>query len=106
MGALAKLILGLSTWLGGLASGVMFYIHTVAWARRGFIVALGLAFITAVNVCVSSLLSMISGAGLPSRFVMGLGMFIPSNAGAVMSCLATVYLACLVYRLKLEALRW
>lgn len=106
MGALAKLLLGLSTWLGGLASGIMYYVHMVAWARRAFIVALGAAFLTAVSVCASSLLAMISTAGLPSRFVMGLGMFIPSNAVAVMACLSSVYLACLVYRLKLEALRW
>ena len=102
----AALFSAAAAWLGGLVSTLMWYLHFVAWARRAFIVTLGLAFFAAIAACTSSLLSFVSTAGLPPRFVMGLGMFIPSNAVAVVSCLGSVYLACLVYRLKLEALRW
>lgn len=106
MPVFAALFWKVVVFFGGLASNIMWYIHFVDWARRAFIVALGVAFLAAVTTCVSGLLSALSGSGLPSRFLMGLGMFIPSNASAVLSCVATVWLACVVYRLKLEAIRW
>lgn len=106
MPLLAALLNASYLWIVGFASNVMWYVHTIAWARRAFIVSVGVAFFAAIAACMSALLSMVSGAGLPSRFVMGLGMFIPSNAVAVMACLGSVYLACIVYRLKLNALQW
>jgi len=77
--------------------------------RRGLIVALTVGFVAAVSSCLSFLLGAVSslgGAGsLPGSFLMGLGMFVPSNAVAVMSCLAAVWLACFMYRLKLAGLK-
>ena len=95
-------------WIAGFLSNVMWYIHMVSWARRAFIVTLGVTFFAAVGTCASALLGGVSSAlaGAPARFAQGVGMFIPSNAVAVLSCVATVWLACVVYRLKLEALRW
>lgn len=105
----AALFNSFAGWLSTAASSVMFYVFTVTWARRLAIVALGAAFFVAVTACVSSLLGMVAelpSGPLSTGFVMGLGMFIPSNAVAIIACLSSVYIACLVYRLKLEALRW
>ena len=79
--------------------------QAIAWARRTFVIALMAAFLAAVKVSLSALLVMVSTAGLPSRFVMGLGMFIPSNAIAVLSAMGVVWVACLLVRLKVEGLR-
>lgn len=80
--------------------------NAIAWARRTFILALMVGFTTAVSSCLTFLLGALSGASLPTRFLQGLGMFIPSNAVAIMSCLASVWLACVVVRLKLDGLKW
>ena len=80
--------------------------QAMTWARRAFIISLTVAFMAAVKVCLSSLLAWVSTVGLPSRFLQGLGMFIPSNAVAVMSCIASVWLACVIYRVKVDGLRW
>ncbi|MEO8059057.1 MAG: hypothetical protein ABI671_12080 [Burkholderiales bacterium] len=97
---------GLMTFYGAMMTAQ----QAIAWARRTFIIALMAAFLIAVKVCVSSLLGMVAGAGsggaLPARFVMGLGMFIPSNAVAVLACMGSVWIACVVVRLKIDGLRW
>ena len=98
----AACINGLTTFY----AAVMTYQQAIAWARRTYIIALGTAFMFAVKACVTALLGMVAGASLPSRFMMGLGMFIPSNAGPVLACIGSVWLACVIYRLKIEGLRW
>ena len=76
-------------------------------ARRVFVIALMAAFLVAVKVCMTSLLGMVAGvSGLPHKFLVGLGMFIPSNAGAVIACVGSVWLACVVVRLKRDGLGW
>jgi hypothetical protein len=106
MPILAALISSVVAWFWSAISTIGWYIHLVTWARRALFVALGVALFTAIGTCVSSILGMLSASGLSARFLMGLGMFIPSNAGAVMACLGSIYLACIVYRLKLTALKW
>lgn len=69
-------------------------------------------FLVSVFVCVSSLHSMLTsavggggGAGSwVSLFWMGLGMFIPSNAAAVLSCLASVWIGTNVYKVQKEGI--
>lgn len=67
------------------------------------------AFLVTVAVCLNSLLSMAqalisgtngSGIGWVSYFFMGVGMFIPANAGAVLSCVASVWIGTSVYRVQ------
>lgn len=74
-------------------------------ARRAIVLALFAAFYAAIGTCISFLLSTVSGAvasgNLPAKFVMGVGMFIPSNAVAVLSCVGAVYLATILMRIKL-----
>lgn len=83
--------------------------EAIKWARRVFIIALMAAFCVAVKVCMSTLLGYIASfhaGGLPSRFMMGLGMLIPSNATAVLACMGSVWLACVILRLKMDGLAW
>lgn len=89
----------------------MSYQLAIQWGRRVFIIAVMAAFFVAVKVCVGSLLGMVSsgvgsGGDLLGWFMMGVGMFIPSNAGPVLACLGSVWIACVVYRLKVDGLRW
>lgn len=85
---------------------VMLAQQAIVWARRTFIIALMAAFLLACKFFVSTLLTMVSSANLPGRFVMGLGMFIPSNAVAVLALMGSVWIACLMLRLKIDGLRW
>lgn len=104
----ATLVAGAINGLISVYALALSYQQAIAWGRRTFIVLLGAALLAAVSVCVTSLFDMIPSAlsGLPTGFLVGLGMFIPSNAAAVLACVGSVWLACVVYRLKLEGLRW
>jgi hypothetical protein len=71
------------------------------------------ALLSSVYVCLSSLYgfasALFSGVGGSSGFLkmffMGLGLFIPANAGAVMSCVASVWLATNIFRVQSFAIR-
>lgn len=65
-------------------------------------------FVASVLLCLNSLYS-VAGTGGPGGtggvgwvryFWMGLGMFIPSNAGAVMTCLGSVWVGTEVYKVR------
>lgn len=78
----------------------------VAW------IGLLTAMLTSLYVCLSSLYGMASGlfgggggGGWVSMFFMGLGIFIPSNAGAVMACVASVWLSTNIYRVQSFAIK-
>lgn len=106
MPVFATLVAGAINGLTSFYALFLTYQQAIAWARRTFILAIVAAFFIAVSQCVQFLLGAVSGLGLPSRFVMGVSIFIPSNAVAVMSCLASVWLACVMVRLKIDGLRW
>lgn len=62
-------------------------------------------FVATVSVCLNSLYGSVQAgihAGAPwvQKAAMGLGMFIPSNAGAVLSCMASVWIGCAVYKIR------
>lgn len=80
----------------------------VAW------IGLLAALLTSLYICLSSLYSMASGlfsglsvvgSGWVGMFFMGLGIFIPSNAGAVMACVASVWLSTNIYRVQSFAIK-
>jgi len=81
----------------------------VAW------IAIVAALLTTVLVCLNTLYAglgaIISGgssvniANWVSYFFMGVGMFIPANAGAVLSCVASVWLATNIYRVQSFAIK-
>lgn len=83
----------------------------VKLAAFSALVTICTAFLVTVYVCLSSLYSMssalIAGAGVGaswvSAFFMGVGMFIPANAGAVMACIGSVWIATNVYKFQRDA---
>lgn len=77
-------------------------------------IAIVAALLAAVYGCMSGLYAMVSAlfsggggtsTGFLRMFFMGVGMFIPSNAGAVMSCIASVWLATNIYRIQSFAIK-
>lgn len=109
MPLLATFIGSISSFLVGLFSRFLGF--KAALQIASFLTWLGVltAFIATVTVCLNSLYSMVqSGSGgggsgggnLLSYFFMGVGMFIPANAGAVLSCLGSVWIGCQVYKIR------
>lgn len=73
-----------------------------------------IAFLATVYICLNSLYTMASsavgsgtggGASWVGMFWMGLGIFIPANAGAVMTCIASVWIACGIYQFQRDSVR-
>lgn len=65
--------------------------------------------LVSVFVCVSSILGMVTGAAQSgpawlSFLWMGVGMFIPSNASAIMSCLASIWIATNIYKVQKQGI--
>lgn len=63
------------------------------------------AFIASVSVCLNLLYSSVSagvsgGPDWVQKFTMGVGMFIPANAGGILSCMASVWIGCQVYKIR------
>jgi hypothetical protein len=102
----------LATFIGSLASGLAGFFarwigYQAALKLASYVawIATATAFLAATFVCVSSLYGMVSGAGGGGTgwirwFWIGLGMFIPSNAAAVVSCIASVWIATSVWRIQ------
>lgn len=74
-------------------------------------IATTVAFLASVYVCLSSLMGWVTGFTLPSgglgwvaRFLMGLGMFIPANAGAVLACVSSVWIGTSIYKVQKQGL--
>ena len=70
-----------------------------------------IAMVTAVLVCLRSLAGMLTslagvsvGTSWVSYFFVGVGMFIPANAGGVMACLASVWILTSIYKVQKQGL--
>jgi len=109
MPVLAALIGSMASGLVGVFSSFMSFQLALKFAAYTvWIVVLG-TFLASVYVFMSSLYSMVSGAagggsGWSSWFFIGLGMFIPSNAGAVIGCVASVWIASSVYKIQKQGI--
>lgn len=102
----------LAVFIGSIASALAsffarFLSFKVAIQLAAFLTWLGVltAFVGSVYVCINSLYQVVAntgggGAGWVSKFWMGLGMFIPGNAGAVLSCMGSVWIATEVYKIR------
>jgi hypothetical protein len=103
----------LASFIGTLAGGLASFFARFV----GFGLALKLAsyttwitvfgtFLASVIVCCTSLFNMLSGVGggggggWVSKFFMALGMFIPGNATAVISCIASVWIATSIFKIQ------
>lgn len=74
-------------------------------------IAVFTAFLVSVFVCVSSILGMVTssvgatgGAPWLSYFWMGLGMFIPSNASAIVACLGSIWISTSIYQVQKQGI--
>lgn len=102
----------LATFIGSLAAALAgffarFLTFKVAIQLASFLTWLSVltAFAISVNVCLSSLYSFVGasgggGAGWTQKLWMGIGMFIPANAGAVLSCVGSVWIGTEVYKIR------
>lgn len=69
------------------------------------------ALLVSVFVCVSSLLGMLTagmgsgtGGAWVTNFWVGLGMFIPSNASAVIACVSSVWISTSIYAVQKQGI--
>lgn len=113
MPLLATFIGSLSSALVGLFSRFLSFKVALRFASYTTWITVLAAFLTSVYVCLSSLYGLVGalvagggggGGGLSgsmvSMFFMGVGVFIPANAGAVMSCVGSVWIATSVYKIQ------
>lgn len=105
MPLLATFIGSIATFLVGIFSKFLGFKAALQLASFLSWLAVLTAFIAAVSVCLNSLYNMVSsgvsgGPGWLSNFAVGLGMFIPANAGAVLSCMASVWIGAQVYKIR------
>lgn len=74
-------------------------------------IAVFTALLVSVFVCVSSLLAMLTagvgggvGGAWVQKFWVGLGMFIPSNAGSVIACVSSVWISTSIYSVQKQGI--
>lgn len=112
----------LATFIGAMASSLAslfarFMGFSAALKLASFITWLAVitAFAAAVHGCLAALYGMVSGGSgggvggggsgaWVQMFWMGLGMFIPANASAVLSCIGSVWIACQMYKINRDGL--
>jgi hypothetical protein len=105
----------LAAFIGSLASGLatllatqMAYTTALKIAAYTTWITVASVFFASVLVCLSSLYSMMVGAigfgggsgNWISMFWVGLGMFIPGNASAVIACIASVWIGTGIWRIQ------
>lgn len=105
MPLLAKFIGAIATFFLGIFGRYLSFKAALKLASFLSWLAVLTAFITAVSICLNSLHGFVSagvasGGSWLSFFAMGLGMFIPANAGAVVSCMASVWIGSQVYKIR------
>lgn len=105
LGSLATALANLYALFMGYRLALKFAAYT-AWA-----LIFG-ALLTSVFVCINSIYTMVAslisggggGGGWLAGFFMGVGMFIPANAGAVISCIGSVWIATSIYKFQRDAI--
>lgn len=114
MPILATLIGSIASALVELFSKFMGFKLALKFASYTTWLAVLAAFLISVYVCLSSLFGMASGLGSGGGtggvswvrfFWMGLGMFIPPNAGAVMSCIGSVWISTSLYKIQKDGIQ-
>ena len=112
MPLLATLMASLASGLATLLSTIVGYRLALKLAAYTVWVSLTVAFTMTTLVCVTSLWSMAAGyfsgggsiASISGAIAIGLSMIIPPNAGVVLSCCSSVWIAAQVYRLQKQGL--
>jgi hypothetical protein len=114
MPLLAGLIGSIATALVGFFARFLSFKLALKFASYTTWLAVFGAFLISVYVCLSSLYGMVSGllsgsngSGISwvSMFFMGVGMFIPANAGAVVACVGSVWIATGIYKIQKDGIQ-
>lgn len=112
MPLLGTLIGSLASGLAALLSSIMGFKLALKLSAYTVWIAITTAFLTTTLVCVTTLWSMASAyfagtggtATVSGAIAMGLGIIVPSNAGAVLSCCSSVWIASQVYKLQKQGI--
>lgn len=114
MPLLAQFIGSLAGALANLFSRYMSFGLALKYASYTAWMVVLSAFLASVYVCMSSLYAMVSGLisggggdggpGYMRWLFIGLGMFIPANAGAVIGCVGSVWISTSVYKIQRDGI--
>lgn len=112
MPLLAQFIGSIAAALANLFSRFMSFSLAIKYASYVAWLAVLSAFLASVYVCMSSLYGMLSGllsgggggTGWLRWLFIGFGMFIPANAGAVLSCVGSIWIATSVYKIQRDGI--
>lgn len=107
----ATLVMGLANGFYLVFGSFLAMKTAVKLAAFAALITIVSAFLVTVFICISALHTMIAGllsgggAGAEwiSRFFMAVGMFIPANAGAVIACIGSVWIATSIYKFQRDA---
>jgi hypothetical protein len=115
MGAFAKFVgLLASGFVTVLGRFMAFKLALKYSAYATWLVVFGI-FLGTVFVCISALAATVTAllglagginGGFLAALAMGLGMFIPANAGSVLACLASVWIATNIYKVQKAGLQY
>ena len=110
MPLLSKLFAFIATGLVAVLGRFMSYTMAAKFASYTAWITIVGAFLASVFVCISSLLTAVQAVfssagggvngGLVSALGMGMGMLIPANAGGVLACVASVWMATAIYKMQ------
>jgi|SRR6185369_2375163 len=109
MPLLAALIGGIATGLVSVLGRMMALDLALKFASYIAWISVLTAFLGTVFVCATSLNAAVRAAitgaggingGMLSAFAMGLTMLIPANAGGVLACVASVWIASSIYKIQ------
>jgi hypothetical protein len=110
MPLLAAFIGAIASALVTLFAKVLSFKLALKFAAYGtWITVLGV-FLSTVFICMTSLYGMVSSFSISFSgswgrlFFIGMGMVIPSNAGAVMACVASVWIASSIYKIQKQGI--
>lgn len=115
MPLLASIIGAIASGVVAVLSRIMAYQYALKLASYTAWITVFTAFLLAVYSCMRFLMNTVQaiftyggGTGtlalIKQGFGMGLGMLIPSNAGSVMGCIASVWIACQIYKIQRDGI--
>lgn len=109
MSLLAKLIAGMGASL--VSFFAIFFELRVAQKLAAYTlwIAVLTAFMISVFVCIQNIfgyieLFTVNGPAWLSYFMMAVGMFIPSNAAALMTCQGSIWMATTIYKMQKQGI--
>lgn len=106
----AKLVGSIATALVALFSQFLAFKTALKLAAYTAWIAIFTALLVSVFVCVSSIFAYVTATGgtggtsWMTYFWMGVGMFIPANASAILACVASIWISTNIYLVQRRGL--